>query len=438
MGLKEFRNKIKRNLMPELKEQPMQYWEEMSFMIVIPMENDDQAENEFVQRIAALPDVNVIKSRQPEADNPGLVRFEYRGKEYTAGFRAADFSLPDVSSVLKQSMSSSETEALEKADRAMTVFMRFEGQPQECYHLQLRLCCAAFTSIVAVMDESAEQMLSGRWVRMAAASTVLPSSTALYTVQAISGENGSVWLHTHGLCRCGITELEILESDAENADNHFQIIKALAGRLIGGDKGDMGNDVYYIGMIGDEIPVVATYRSWTTGLAEYNNPSPGGVGDRQDGHNSRTSLVFLYRGPKDQEKGVLSKVSLYDGLWADNAMFFIGKKETERMSALARERYSFLRKAAGDSNNKILLKLGLPTDEKYRNEDGGNDYEHIWFEALSFDDNGFSARLTQKPYYIDGLDEGYIGNYTCDDITDWVIGTPEQAVTPDNIYLLEE
>ncbi|MBQ5513233.1 MAG: DUF4026 domain-containing protein, partial [Bacteroidales bacterium] len=51
------------------------------------------------------------------------------------------------------------------------------------------------------------------------ASKVAPSPDYMFTIHAVNdSEEGtdSVWLHTHGLTRCGTIELEILGADLDN------------------------------------------------------------------------------------------------------------------------------------------------------------------------------------------------------------------------------
>ena len=69
-----------------------------------------------------------------------------------------------------------------------------------------------------------------------------------------------MWLHTHGLNRCGLYELEILKSDKENYNNHYYLISTLASHLL--DKDDRTPEPgagVYIGMLNDRLPIVATY-----------------------------------------------------------------------------------------------------------------------------------------------------------------------------------
>lgn len=435
MAMKEFRNKIKMNLMPELKEQPLQYWEKNSIMILIPFDYDENTESEFPNRISAIPGLVIDEMKEPSDDMPGKMKITYDGVQYNLGYIAEEYQ-PSEGFMHQQNLNEAEQHALDNAKKSFSVFMQFEGEPQKAYHLQLKICMAAVPDAAVILDESQERIFSGRWARLAAKSSVVPAQSALYTVQAVSAENGEVWLHTHGLARFGITELEIVGSDRENANNHFQIIKALAGRLIMGDEGDINKGVYYIGLIGDEIPVVVTYASWTKGVREYEKLALGGEADRDKGHNTKTSLIFVYRNPTDEQAHILSKVNIYDGQWDDTAMFFLSEKETRRMEKLARERFGFVRNAAKDSSNKIIVKLGLETDEKYRKEDGGTDKEHIWFDITGFEGDKFRAVLTQEPYYIDDLHEGFEGLYSVDDVTDWIIVTPDSGITPDDVYIL--
>lgn len=436
MGLLDFKNKIKKNTKPQIKEQPLQYWEEDSFMIVIPSDTAIDPTENIGEKLGKIKEVKVISIEEPTDENPGFISLEYDGEGFAVGYVYRDFEFPGLMGIQKQQLNEAEISALERANKALTIFMKFHKDSKKSYHLQLKLATAIVPDLAAVMDESAEKLLSARWVNMTATSSVPPGSEAMYSVQAISADNGEVWLHTHGLCRCGITELEIVQSDSENAKNHYEIIKSLAGRLLDRYENEKDEESLFIGLIGDNIPIVVTYVPWTDGIFEYNNLTLGGLADRENGHNSKSSLIFVYKNENDEKKHILSKVNIYDNYWGNNAMFFISTPETERMKTLAHERFGFVKRAAENDEYTIILKLGLDTDQKYREEDTSNSKEHIWFELVGFDGDKFKAKLTQEPYYIDALHAGYIGEYTVNDITDWLICTPSFNVSPETAYLL--
>lgn len=274
-------------------------------------------------------------------------------------------------------------------------------------------------------------MLPAKWVNMAATSKVLPSSKDLFNVQAVTDPNGEVWLHTHGLCRAGISELEILDSNQEVYQQHYNLIITYAMYLIDRKERDYYYQGAYIGNLINGEPVVVTSIPWTKGIGEYKKIKLGNTKDRKNGHNSKTSIIFLYTSEEEEKNHILKKVSIYNEYWGQNPLFFFSDEETERMASLARERFSYVKEAIKDKDNQVLLKIGLPLKKKGK-------FEHIWFELLEIKGKKFKAKLTQEPYDIKNMHTGDEAWYTIDDITDWIIYTKTAAVNPSNAYLLEK
>lgn len=411
-----------------LKEAPLGYWEKESYMLVIPEKVTPNIITEIFERVANIDGVE-IKEKSPLKENePGKINLIFENDEYEVGFYPSEFSVPEIYLNKNYYFSEEEIEKIKNSKSALTIFMKFNNDSIKSYHLQLKLAVAMVPNMLGVMDESAEKMMPKTWVKMAAQSKVRPSTNDLYIVQAVSHENGEVWLHTHGLCRCGITELEILQSDSKNYNNHYNVITTFASYLI--EKKKKFNNSAYIGMLSNRQPVVVTYLPWTKGLREYRKLSLGSSEDRENGHNSKTSIIFMYKSEEDEKNGKLTKVSEFDKLWGDNPIFFISNEETARMKELAMERFNFVKEESNKKENKIIIKIGLPTG-------GDNDFEHIWFELIEFEGDKFKAKLTQEPYNVKNMHEGDEGWYTIKDVTDWVIYTPRFTVTPKTAYLLK-
>ena len=425
-------NLFKKDEEEELKEAPLGYWEEKSYMIAIPRDDTRDLVKGIFERVEAINGVQIKEKIELTEEEPGKIVLEYDGEEYEVGFYPVDFAMPEIAQFNSFYFTDEEIKRLKKARQALTIFMEFHNDAKKSYHLQLKLAVAMVPDLIGIMDESAEKMLPARWAIMAASSNVVPSSNDLYTVQAVSEENGEVWLHTHGLCRCGYTELEILQSDKENYNNHYNLISTFANYIIGKmHKFDPRENGAYIGILINRQPVVVTCVSWTEGLKEYDNLDLGGLEDREEGHNSKTSIMFIYKSEEDEKNKKLSKVSEYDNLWGDNPIFFISNEETDRMKALARERFHFVKAESQNKENSIIIKIGLKVD------DSDNDnLEHIWFELLEIDGDRFKARLTQEPYNVNNIHEGDEAWFTVEDITDWIIYTPKFRVTPGSVYVL--
>ncbi len=414
----------------KLTESPLYYWEEKSYMMVIPSNEEENLVKDIITRVSSIKDVEIKAHNLDEEKGCGELKIEYENEEYEVGFFIGGISVPK--NYLRDIVfSDSERARILKAKKALTIFMKFSENVKKSYHLELKLAVAMVPDLIGVMDESAEKMLSSKWVMMTANSEVLPSSKNLFSVQAVIDNDKKVWLHTHGLCRCGITELEILDSDENNEQNHYNLLNTYAMYLLDKkEKIEPNLNGVYIGNLENGYPIVVTCVSWTKGILEYKKLALGGIKDRKEGHNSKTSIVFVYKNEKDEKNKKLSKVSIYDKLLGENPLLFFSDEETSRMKKLAIERFGYVKKAYSDKNNAIIIKIGLPLEEKGK-------FEHIWFELLEFKGDKFKARLTQEPYYFDNIHKGYEEWYTVDDITDWIIYTPKFSINPDNVFLLE-
>lgn len=414
----------------KIKEAPLNYWEEKSYMIIIPSNEEENFLSNSCERISKIENLEIKDKNFVVEKGYMSIKIVYDGEDYELGYFPGGVQVPEYYLSRGLYFTDEEKETLLKVTTAVTLFMKFGSNPKKSYHLQLKIAVAMVPDLIGVMDESAEKMLPEKWVKMNAKSNTPPNPNSLFTVHAVSGKDGKVWLHTHGLTRCGITELEILESDSVNYKNHYNLISSYATYLL-----DKKEDIdlekgAYIGCLIDGSPVVVTCRPWTVGIKEYKHLKLGNLADRKTGHNTKTSIISLYLSEEDENKKILSKVSVYDKIWGDNPIFFISNEETLRMKSLARERLDFVKEAFKNKDNTILLKIGLPLEEKDK-------YEHIWFELLEIKENKFKGKLTQEPYQVEGIHTGYEDWYTKDNITDWVIYTKDFSINPDNAYLLE-
>ena len=364
----------------------------------------------------------------------------YLGEEYAVRMFPTEFQIPELYRI-QHFFPDVDIEAIQKSHEGLSVIMEFGTDPLASYHLQLKIIHAAIPKKLAVFDDSSEKILSGTWVELAAASAVAPAPRYLYTAQAVSDEDGTVWLHSHGLNRCGLPELEVLASDKENYQSHYSILEMMANRMLEMDHPLEEGEPLYLAQLSRDVHLVTTQINWKHAVEFFDENMLGGTCDREEGHNGNTSVIFTYPTQESFDEGRLSSVQVYDELLKDNPVYLLSTAETNRMKALAAERLSYVKKAYEDPDNKILLKLGLTVDEEHRSEE--NDKEHIWFELMQIlpepEENGeeFLAQLTQEPYYISGLNSGDMGEYRWDQVTDWLIYTPERRLSADDVYLLE-
>lgn len=404
-----------------------------SYMLAIPVDEHELEEPQLlVERITGMEGLEVFDTSR---DNDKLLlEVVYNNTLYKVRLHPAEFELPRFFRT-QHLFPDVDIAAIEARNAGLWVELEFADDALASYHLQLKLIDAMFSGILAVLDDSAEKILSGRWVSLAASSHVPPAPRYLYTVQAVSEEDETVWLHTHGLNRCNTTELEVLGSTRDNYESHYYVIETMTNRMLELEEPLEEKEPLFLARLSDQVLLVTTMLSWESAIHFYDEDILGGKADREEGHNQDTCCIFTYPSPEDLDQGRMAPLSIYDELLAENPVYMVSTKETERMKALAMERISYLKRMVGEENATILVKIGLMVDDE--NKADGNEREHIWFELKEISDLTLRAELTQEPYYISNLHKGHVGEYTIDMVTDWVVLMPDHKITPDDVYLLE-
>lgn len=326
----------------------------------------------------------------------------------------------------------------------LSVEIEYNTRFLKSYHDQLKIVNVLLPQKLAVMDVPSEKMISGKWVKLAAESNIAPAPRYLYTVQAISCEGDEVWLHTHGLKRCGLTELEIICSNKEMYKIHYSVIENMANRMIEKESNIEAYDPMFLAWLTDTVAMVTTVVDWKEAVKYYPEAAMGGAESRDDYHSQDTSVIMLYKSKEDADNRKLSRIQEMDKYLGLNTMLMVSDAETNRMKKLARERIDYVRNAVKNNPEAhVLLKIGLYVDKEFLDpkSDKETQREHIWFELKEikkeFFKEVFVCELTQEPYCVKKMHKGSIGKYTVDDITDWEIFANNNRYTTDDVYLLQ-
>ena len=407
---------------------------EESFMVIIPGGKDDMSSPEIFLNNMKNNDYIMIEDFHIDEVFGMIMNLQVDGKPYEIKINPVEVEVPDFFRP-EHAFSQEEIERIRQIPVGLSVCMDFDDDPIQCFYDQLRIIDSMFTEILAVMDAPSEKLLSGKWVSHAARSGILPAPRYLFTVQAISDNGEEVWLHTHGLKRCGLYDLEILCSTRDTCNDHYKMIETFANRMLEDEEGIEPGEGVFLAQAAGKI-LVCTAVDWKEALTYYPEATLGREEDRDEYHADASCVLMMYKGQEDEEKRIYSKIQEFDPYLQQNPMYMISNEETERMSRLAIERIPYLIEAAKNPEYTIILKIGLDTDPEYW-EDGEVKHEHIWFELKEVQGDQLVAQLTQEPYYVSGIKEGDIGTYPFSKVTDWIIFTKEFRVTPDDVYMLE-
>lgn len=409
---------------------------ESSYMIVVPKNPEDIMDpGVCIKKLGEVKGVNI--------DNVEMTEESIIHVILTVNDMHCEFDMfptdvdipPEVNA--QHFFSDVDVEAINNTQVGLVVDMEYTGDPQTFYHNQLKIIHALVPEKLAILDAPSEKILSGKWVALAAESEIMPAPRYIYTVQAISGDDDEVWLHTHGLGRCGFSELEILCSNKNIYNEHYRIIETVANRMLENNEQIELGSPFFIAWVTNEVALVVTLVNWKEALDYYPGIELGGMEDREDpAHAEDNACIMIYRTPKDADNKNYKLVTELDEYLKENPIFMLTTKETKRMSCLAKERVDYMKRAFQKEDTLVIVKIGLEPDEEFFDPDNPEMKEHIWFELLDIDGDNMKLKLTQEPYYVKGLHEGDIQNHTIAEITDWLIYTKERRLTPDDVYIL--
>lgn len=324
-----------------------------------------------------------------------------------------------------------ERDAIGGSRWTLGVSLQFGQAPLRDLHRQMKILSAAAPQALLVVEDLGAGSWAGELVREMAASAAPPSPMSLYSIHAVTAERGAgpVWLHTHGLLRCGIVELEMLDVPGEHESVLGELMNAVAPMLMETGLPEAGKPF----VVGGGISLV--WLPWQEAIHLCPPRSPGGIDDRDECH-ARPSGVLMapksgllrkrYRPPSRHVRRLLGDPILY-----------VSNMETDRMSLLATERLGeflelFDEYGADTGNFVFLVKLGYPID----NAESATEREHLWFRVLRREEGRVFATLTNRPYGIARMSEGQEDWHCLELLSDWAILCAHGRFGPDTVVQL--
>lgn len=410
--------------------------------------------------LAANKDFNLKSFSEAEVDIEYSImaftaQIEYKDTDFNVDLYVLNASNVNLSDYNNTAVIDEETlaEAIQQ-EYFMEVTMYFELDALDSFHLQLKIMDAIVPDASLLIDFMSYRLLSAKWLHMTAQSAIPPSPDYLYIIHCVYDENGDdderrYWFHTHGLNRCGSVELEVLNF-SQGAEQMNTLIDMTVKKFLTDPAKE--KERFMIGY--DGMGINLCWLRWEEALKDLPANILGGASDRDEVdnvHAEPSGILFAV------EEGNMVSPEIYARTLAENPIYYISTEETERMSALAKERFtafesvfrreykqpekkSFMKKMFGSKEAEepgwtFLVKLGLTVD----NPETGSDKEHLWYEVMSIDNGKVEGKLLNQPYWIAGLNEGDVKTYPVAEVlTDWLIYSPTNTYTSDSIYKLVE
>jgi uncharacterized protein YegJ (DUF2314 family) len=332
-------------------------------------------------------------------------------------------------------ISDEERSTVERSKWSVSAEMQFGDEPLADYHRQLRVLAAAAPDAPVVVDLASTAVRPGTWVRDVASSSVPPSPLSLFEIHAVGPQgSGNGWLHTHGLLRCGLVELEMVDVPGEAAETLGELMNTVASAFLDLGLADAG-ETFSVGAGLDMV-----WLPWEEGIKH----APAGMwseqADREQGHSLPSGILF--RPPSGLLRKRYGSPVDYQPMVEENPIVWISDAETERMTALSRERFGRFaalqaRFGADEENWMFLVKLGLSVDAQHQPRGEAEAFEHLWFQVHTIAGDQMDATLINQPYSIARLNEGQRGRHDLAPMSDWTIMCEEGRFGPDTVGQLE-
>ncbi|MCA9290923.1 MAG: DUF4026 domain-containing protein [Phycisphaerales bacterium] len=306
------------------------------------------------------------------------------------------------------------------------------ADPLASFTVALRLLLNGFSDIPAVLDVNAL-----RWHRRESMEAFLgdddiePPAEILWMIHAVyrgqdPGPEDPVWIHTHGLSRCGRPELEMLQVPARAAGMAEYLMNSIGELVLEQGVPEIGAPL----AVGTELHVVL--HPWEEVAATVPADVPGSLMMRSDdtGEHSGVQAVICASDPKGRESPAwVWPENVILRLEGDEGILYMTARATERRARLARATWSQmamafaatppeLRPPSSEPAVVFVIKAGFAPDD-----DESVDREHLWFEVHRIDGDRAEGMLLNEPLGAVGLRHGDQRWIERDQCSDWLVMT---------------
>lgn len=318
--------------------------------------------------------------------------------------------------------------------------------PQTYVMVQLAVLEAVTGECYAVRDPISTLYFSGAWLAEMAKTHTPISPEMHYVIHAITPEDSEktpddYWLHTHGLLKFGLPELEIIRAHQDNIYTYQHLLNATAHKLFH-EQGAWQEKEVLVACSPTEYIHVG-FQPWQQAITSdlvvekkgfFRNkiaPFSGDLSDRDDIHSEPSMVIFA---SLDEQ---LQPLSAYgESLHNDAAiMKLLPNGETVRMAELAQEKFDVLRHCVElnppSEDWTYLIKFACHSETT-------DETEHMWFSVTSLKGETIQAELINEPFNIPEMQSGEIYDLAFEQMTDWnIYSAPMQAkISPGDAFML--
>lgn len=307
--------------------------------------------------------------------------------------------------------------------------------PAADYHRLIQVCHQIAPSAAVVIDCNMYKMLPHWQVCRLANMRVPPPVWFLFQSHFVTPEvnarNQACWAHTHGLERCGLPELEILDVPRALIWTAGDFLNEIAEIIVGRTLTET-TESFDIGP-----GVTIGWEPWFRVVRHRSAGELGGAQDRageNEGHRGRRLIIGRWeRHGLFRRRRWVSPLDLLQKSHDEGGICYVTVRETERRADRALQTWSdFCRlyERYRDRDWEFDVKLGFC--ERTPNPESTS-REHLWFSAEAVEPNRVLAKLKSHPHRDVGLRPGDVDWFGLEFLSDWMILYSDGTIRPHQI-----
>ncbi len=407
-------------------------------MMIVPIPGDDAPTEIVVRRKLeiAYPDLRQIPLDEWQEDVPANVSWMLALK--LPGLPSPVYIWPEELDDLPEEAWWSSTDILdEERDRydecsfGLIIETTFnQDNPRDQWRLELELALTLGRTAPFIYDDNAMHAVSKAVAESIVEIPAAPSAHEMISMHAVYDEDDAdrLWLHTHGLARTGIPDIEAVDVWAIHRTTATQVIALIADRLLDGEI-----------EVGDTLTIAPGLKielaNLDVAMAAIHPDAIGAQRDRDDDHLSERVVLAL---PPPAENGAFSFLPTrrpgfrLDGFLAELErvdLVYYTETDTARMAHQARYRWPLflaLWRQQDPEAWTFMVKTAFTTTQTAAGS------EHLWFEVLSLGSDGIQAKLINEPFAVPSMTKGDVIVFSANEISDWSIATSDGVYDPRN------
>jgi hypothetical protein len=312
--------------------------------------------------------------------------------------------------------------AVRKARWALWCTTRLDARdPLAAFARQLRFVSIAAPDAVVVHDFAKQVVCDPARLRALSSWATPPPPTELFQVHAVSPPRRAQkgWVHTHGLERAGMPDVEVLLVPLDLARPAFDLVSAFV-------RARLGTRVPVRGSTDD---LVLGHRvSWLPyeeAIARLPAGEIGGRDDRRIAPSHAGRRIVLVDDPREG-RPPLPPLDVLLAFEDASAVVRVRPSESERAARLARERWPVFQGLFASHGDDLRWSFAVCVPEP--TAAGG--HEFLWWIVEEVRGTSVRCRVRNEVLDVPGLSTGDERWHDVSRLEDWVVYAPKKDVTP--------